>query len=210
MSHNTYEFFGLELTPAIFSELFVTLCSNGEWLHRNDIVNLVCKYHISNGGICKKNDYIAVFKKSSLDLLNRKKIERRGYQSGMYRVLNEYNSDNDNSLSEYNVLGMGSESVYVYYYKSQFKDSSLYLCKIGKTKGSVKSRVKNQCSTAVLEQPIIGLVIKCDDCTVIERFIHTWLDFLGRSAKDVPGKEWYFTSVDEVKRMYSMLVSFKD
>lgn len=207
MNCSNYEFFGLELTPTIFSKLFVILCSSGEWMYRNDIINMICNYHTSNGGVCGKREYVSTFKKSSVDLLNCEKIERRGYRSGLYRVLNEYNSDNGNLLSEYSVLGTGSESVYLYYYKTQFKDDSSYLCKIGKTRGSVESRVKSQCSTASLEQPIIGLVIKCDDCSVLERFIHTWLDFLDRSAKGVPGKEWYFTSVDEVKRMYSMLIS---
>jgi len=203
-----YDYFCLELTPSIFGKLVVQLFSTGEWVHRSDIVRDVCKYHLDNGGICNKREYISVFKKAIKPLVDDGVLIPRGFSSGLYRIpiCNLDQDDCGSSNSDVLIIGDGSESVYLYYYNSGRVDDEKYLCKIGKTKGSVQNRVNSQCTSSI-EKPVIGLIIHCDNCSILEKLIHLWLDFLGRHNDVAAGKEWYYTSVDEVKRMYSFINS---
>lgn len=94
----------------------------------------------------------------------------------------------------------GEQSVYLYYFPSD-KQGDRWPCKIGRTSGDPKRRVARQ-QASMRERPVIGLVIKTDDGTALERSIH-----LALAAKrlDTFGREWFQTSPAEVKAVFAAI-----
>ena len=101
-------------------------------------------------------------------------------------------------------LGSGSGVVYVYYYPrdKKFAESegkSVWECKVGMTESDVDTRIKAQRTTAIYEEPEIGLEIRTDNPRCLERAIHAILELKGRKIDtDGGGNEWFFTSPNEV------------
>lgn len=105
------------------------------------------------------------------------------------------------------IIGIGEESVYLYYYPAyknlaEQDGKKVWACKIGKTKNEVDSRIEKQCRTALPEEPEVGLIIKCDDASVLEKTLHRILRLEGKCLEQAPGNEWFLTSPDEVESIY--------
>lgn len=93
-----------------------------------------------------------------------------------------------------NVIGIGEESVYLYYYPAyknlaEQDGKKVWACKIGKTKNEVDSRIEKQCRTALPEEPEVGLIIKCDDASVLEKALHRILRLEDKCLEQAPGSE---------------------
>ena len=56
------------------------------------------------------------------------------------------------------------------------------------------------------EDVVVGLIIKTDDYVDVEKRIQNVLVAENRKG-DSPGKEWFLTSPNEVKRIYEALLS---
>ena len=52
-----YKYYGLELTPTIFSELLIQMF-DGKQFSRQDAVDTIAKYHAENGGLLNKPSYL--------------------------------------------------------------------------------------------------------------------------------------------------------
>lgn len=96
-------------------------------------------------------------------------------------------------------VGIGKQSVYVYYFPKYAADHDTYYwpCKIGMSTGSAVKRVAQQIKTALPEKPIIGLIVKTDDAYLLEQALHAILRLKKREVK-APGKEWFNTTPEEV------------
>jgi HTH-type transcriptional regulator/antitoxin HipB len=94
------------------------------------------------------------------------------------------------------VIGSGPESVYVYYFPSDYSPPS-WPCKIGRSKGDPLVRIRAQ-QASMKERPLIPLVIKTDDSILLEAELHCSL-----TRCDAFGKEWFMTNPDEVERAYN-------
>ena len=101
-------------------------------------------------------------------------------------------------------LGSGAGAVYVYYYPrdkelAESKKESLWQCKVGMTESDVDTRVKAQMTSAIYEEPEIGLVLRTDTPRCLEKAIHAILELKGRKINTSGrGNEWFFTSPNEV------------
>ena len=101
-------------------------------------------------------------------------------------------------------LGSGSGAAYLYYYPrdkelAESKRKPVWECKIGMTNGDVEHRVKSQRSTAVYEEPEIGLEIRTDNPRALEKAIHAVLELKGKRIETSGnGNEWFMTSPNEV------------
>lgn len=101
-------------------------------------------------------------------------------------------------------LGSGSGAVYVYYYPRDKKfavsaGKSVWECKVGMTESHVDTRIKAQRTTAIYEDPEIGLEIRTDNPRCLEKAIHAILELKGRKLDTSGGgNEWFFTSPNEV------------
>ena len=114
-------------------------------------------------------------------------------------------------LSGVVMLGSGSGAVYVYYYPrdkklAESERRSVWECKVGMTESDVGNRVRSQRTTAIYEEPEIGLEIRTDNPRCLEKAIHAILELKGRKI-DTSGKgnEWFLTSPNEVMVLQTLI-----
>lgn len=220
MRTESYEFSGLSLTPTIFGKLLITLF-DGKRFNRHAAISEVVGYHRANGGIVKKgHNPINVFKKATLDL--RKKdigLVNKGqglwelhyHEPELVEVVTDSSEVDEVMYSVDEILGTGSNAVYVYYYDAycelaRVKGEVLWPCKIGRTDCDPIQRIIGQAGTCYPELPHVALIIYCDDSNVLETAFHNIMKVKGRWMADAPGKEWFMTSPDEIKAIYTSVL----
>lgn len=109
----------------------------------------------------------------------------------------------DNMINVLMEHGKGKEYIYVYYYPSQFKDYGNFPCKIGKsTIDPIKRILANQ--SAMQEKPIVGLLIRTDNCHRDERILHTILR--DDKLETFFGNEWFQTNPKGVLNVYKNML----
>ena len=118
-------------------------------------------------------------------------------------------SANDGQASSTGVPGW----VYGYTFPAYERDKrhdGRFRIKVGMTtledtpqQAAVETRVKQQVGTSNAETPRILLTQRCHDAKREEARIHACLKHKGLHVKDVPGKEWFFTTLGELKELVS-------
>jgi T5orf172 domain-containing protein len=196
---SAYQYSGVPLTPTVFASLARELVQPGEAISRTDLVRLVGEEHERRGGLPARGVAMHAAKKALSQMVEDGEAVSVAY--GYWRIVAPTDPA---SISEPIVLGAGPESVYVYYFPA-YRDQAAYLgrhewpMKIGMTKGEVNPRIKDQSGTAMPEQPIVGMIYRTISATNAERMLHATLQERGRRIVDSPGKEWFVTSIDEVR-----------
>jgi hypothetical protein len=80
--------------------------------------------------------------------------------------------------------------------------------KVGRTTGDVASRVLDQCKgSATFEQPIVLGTWPVKRVGPTELAIHNVLKARGKHRENAPGKEWFDTSIAEIKSIIEFVVS---
>ena len=115
-------------------------------------------------------------------------------------------SDGTNLVSE-RTIGSGKGSVYLYYFPAykrlaELESETVWPCKIGKARYDAINRIRSQTRTALPEYPEVGLIIKTNDLSLMEKTIQYILKLQGKHKQDAPGNEWFITSPSEVERVY--------
>lgn len=211
-----YEYFGVELTPAVMKELLIKLF-DGKQFKRNDAVNKILDFHKQNGGIVSNKDYATVFKAATKWLKN-SGLVNCGY--GVWRLNYEKQEVEIEEVSQLKnidytadeVIGTGDYSIYVYYYDiykkyAELKNEKYFPCKIGRTDRDPIQRVLGQCGTCYPEIPHISLIINCEDSIKLESAIHSILKYQNKWMEDAPGSEWFITNPHEIKDIYNNIDS---
>jgi hypothetical protein len=112
------------------------------------------------------------------------------------------------SLAPEEVIGDGSQAVYLYFAETERRLACLegryrWPCKIGRTGGDVAQRIYQQGTTACMARaPIVGLSIQTDDAIQLERSIHLHLRLKGAALPGAIGREWFETSPGEVRDLF--------
>ena len=209
-----YEYKGIELTPAVFGELLIKLFA-GKQFSRKDAIDIITKYHLENGGLLHRPSYIDTFKKAAQRLNNEGFLENVGYSvwrlhkpDGKIEIVAPRKKTED--TIEYKAdkeIGEGKFSVYVYYFNkyrelAELKGNDKWECKIGRTDVDAISRIMGQSGTCCPEMPHIGLIIHCNNSTLLEKTLHDVLKMRGRWITDSPGKEWFITAPEEIEQIY--------
>ncbi|MYJ09608.1 MAG: GIY-YIG nuclease family protein [Gemmatimonadetes bacterium] len=206
---NDYKYQNIPLRPTIAAELVFELYVNKGNIAIQEIRDKVLKAHIDRGGLRPTRSLAAIFQEASsyLNKKNKLTIPVTGY----WNVHPPTYDKQDNEPTT--IVGSGSGNVYLYYYPKYKADASknnspVWECKIGSTKGDPYHRVKEQIDkkTGLPEDGVIGLIIKTDDYVDVEKRIQNVLVAENRKV-DSPGKEWFLTSPNEVKRIYETLLS---
>ena len=220
METEDYEFCGVPLTPVIFGKLLIQLF-DGKRFKRQAAISEVVAYHRENGGIVKKGrNPIDTFKKATLDL--RKKdigLINKGYgvwelyyhEPELVEVVTDSSEVEEIMYSVDEILGTGPNAVYVYYYDvycefARIKGEVVWPCKIGRTDCDPIQRIIGQAGTCYPELPHVALIIYCDDSNALETAFHNIMKVKGRWMADAPGKEWFMTSPDELKAIYTSVL----
>ena len=192
-------------------------------LVKKEITKQVLEIHEKHGGRPPNSDPDRILNKALPLLCSTSEIERVG--SGYYRALAgvadraiETEPSNDDielaasgmHLEPEQTLGEGPESVYVYFSEndrelSGYKQKSTWPCKVGFARGSVSSRVLAQgIKTAMASFPKIGLVIKSDNASALERVLHSALTEADAWIEEAPGSEWFMTSPQRITKWYEV------
>ncbi len=132
------------------------------------------------------------------------------------------------------IFGSGKHWVYLYYFKKdkdevfdreRSRNAALYKndpeemnnfekylesgyvswpCKIGKTKERPEARIKAQTSGVPIP-PEVALLIRTDQHTELERFIHRTLKLNDQHRNDLQGNEWFDTNPKQVSNIYEFI-----
>lgn len=211
-----YQYYGLELTPAIFRELLIQFF-DGKQFARQNAIDEITTYHVQNGGILKKTSYISVFKKASQNLreMGMKSIGygiwRLAYEKKEITILEYDKKQKEISISADKEIGEGKQSIYVYFYNgykklAEIQGKNVWECKIGRTDVDSISRVFGQAGTCYPELPHIAIIFYCDDSMLLEKAFHTVLKVKNRWISTAPGTEWFMTSPEEIEKIYYAIV----
>lgn len=212
-----YKYKGIELTPTVFIELLIQFY-DGKQFSRQEALEQIPKYHSENGGLLNKANYTSVFKKA-VQKLKDNGIENSGY--GIWKLCYKkekveeilVNSKQDDfTYTADKVIGVGSKSVYVYFYDAYkelatLKGKNIWECKIGRTDVDPIGRIMSQAGTCYPELPHIALLINCDNSSLLEKTIHNILKMKNRWLSNSPGKEWFITSPQEIENIYNTIMS---
>lgn len=210
-----YKYEGLELTPAIFSDLLIQLL-DGKQFSRKDAIEKITNYHLENGGLLNKPSYVSAFKKA-VQMLNDNGMKNVGY--GIWRlnyeeksveIISQQENNKEEKYSADKEIGDGKNAVYIYYYDcykdfAESKGNNVWECKIGRTDVDPISRVFSQAGTCYPELPHLALIIHCDDSALLEKALHSILRLQDKWISTSPGTEWFMTSPEEIEIMYNQI-----
>jgi len=162
-----------------------------------------------------------------LTKLSQAKILTQG-QKGKYRISKEINdlkeiakntientedADYRRKLESANqdiqLLGKGPQSVYVLTYPKYYEKNKDIRLKIGKSLVTcdIVEAVYNRTKlfTFLPEIPKILLGFNCEDCSMLESFFHNLFGLRKKICPDAPGDEWFFASVESIKKAWDFL-----
>lgn len=110
-------------------------------------------------------------------------------------------SEDDEELSEY------SGSVYAFSFPCIVKHDQPFPIKVGKTTGSVEDRVASQCKgSATFENPVILKQWQVKRVGPTELAIHNVLKARGKWRENVPGVEWFDTTISEIETILNFVL----
>lgn len=194
-----YRYQGVPLTPAVIAELILELHDVNSANSRQDMIATVSEEHERRGGMAARGNIAGATKKALAMLLEEGRVESVAY--GYWRITPPLDPD---EVKEPVELGDGAESVYVYYFPA-YRDQAAHLrrdawpMKIGMTKGQPEFRIKEQSGTSMPEQPIVGMIYRTKNASNSEKMLHSTLKERNRYISGAPGKEWFMTSLAEVR-----------
>ena len=188
----------------------------GKTIKINDLKKQVDRFHQSRGGL----ETSARSHHPVVNVLRGLKVTGRAdnppeLEHGTWQIRLETvsNSPDENESDTPKTIGSGDGYVYLYYLPNdkrlaELEDESIFACKIGMTEDHPNRRIWSQIAGGLPDEPIIGLVIKTDFPSDLERYIHDVLKAVGRYKEDAPGTEWFFTTPDEVEEIFNALQPF--
>lgn len=96
--------------------------------------------------------------------------------------------------------------IYAFSFPSIIKDG-VHPIKVGKTAGDVESRIAEQCKgSAIFEPPKLLGKWPVKRVAPTELAIHNVLKARGKHKEDAPGREWFNTTLAEVKAIIEFVV----
>lgn len=115
------------------------------------------------------------------------------------------------------IVGHGLDEVYAYTYRSAVDEAvagelGRYPMKIGYTSGldGAVQRVASQFPSAIAQDAHIQFIGRCDNGRATENKIHKALRGRGGRVEESLGKEWYWTTADEVAELFNDLEMTKN
>lgn len=215
--NDQYKQVGKTLTPGIAVELIQELFA-GQNVQRQEIIRAVNETHLERGGLpsIAKVHHPVTLALSEMKQAGLVENPRRGHwfilsttqeDDNANSIHDNLDSENSENVEREKIIGSGKYSVYLYYYPAykrlaELQGEEVWACKIGKAGNDPISRILLQTRTALPEYPKVGLIIKTDNLSLMERTIQNILKLRGKQKQDAPGNEWFVTSPSEVQQVY--------
>ena len=190
---NNYEYKGLPFTRAIAEELLNDL--SGREFHIEQAAELLLQDHLAQDGSPPETELSEIVL-GAFYLLRAngraKRVPRKDKE--VWEIFPKGQR----------IFGSGKGAVYCFYNprdrkQAEANNEERWPCNIGRTRGDVKERVRNQTHQWTVE-PRIDLILRTDRERDLESKIHNLLKALDRHLRNLPasGREWYNTSPDEI------------
>jgi hypothetical protein len=213
-----YHFARYEAIPEILERPEV---AGGEPFRLIDISKLIIDEHLSpaqQATMLKKahsdrEDSVVQIVKFFIPYIARRTEQLIPLGNGMFRLPTE--SDiSDEELDDAAVEEEDADadefdgSVYAFSFPALVKDAAPFPIKIGMTTGSVEDRVERQCkASATFDNPLILRQWKVARVGAVESAIHNVLRSRGKWRENIPGAEWFDTTVDEIESIIKFISS---
>jgi len=137
---------------------------------------------------------------------------------GMYRLKDASEIENEIEEAELEAQELGDEEIrdkpendgwiYAFSFPSLLNENTVFPIKIGKTFGDVEARVTYQCEgSASFDNPIILGKWEVKRVSAFEQAIHAILKSRGRWRENVPGVEWFDTTLFEIEQVIQFIKS---
>ena len=212
--NSEYPHAGKHLNKPIIRDIILSVYPGEGYFTVNEFREMIVKHHEENGG----KSWKAVEKDAPIRRVLQEYVEQHGWECKNEKRPFSYGlpkkSTEPITPKDYPVpltLGSGAGAVYVYYYPrdkelAESKHQSVWECKVGMTESDVETRVKAQRTTAIYEEPEIGLEIRTDNPRCLEKAIHAILELKDRKI-DTGSKanEWFLTSPNEVMVIHTLI-----
>lgn len=99
-------------------------------------------------------------------------------------------------------------SIYAFSFPALAKDDGAFPIKVGMTAGDVEARVQQQCrGSATFDNPVILGCWQVKRVRAVELAIHNVLRSRGKWRENVPGSEWFDTTVREIESIITFVVN---
>lgn len=214
--NSEYPHAGKHLNKPIIRDLIPLVYPGEGYFTIKKFREMLEKYHMENGG----ESWKVRGKNNLIRYVLQEYVEQHGWECKNEKIpfsygLPEKNTEPPKESAEQPkdsavplTLGSGTGAVYVYYYPrdkklAESERKSVWECKVGMTESDVGNRVKAQRTTAIYEDPEIGLEIRTDNPRCLERAIHAILELKDRK---ISGRnEWFFTSPNEVMVIQTLI-----
>lgn len=197
---DTYRYEGVPLTPTVMAGLITELAPEGVPVTRAELLRLATEHHESGGGLPTRGSSVSTVKKALQQLQEAGRAEQLAVR-GYWRIKGDaLEVGVDHPIEE----GEGDQTLYVYFFPA-YRDQAAHLgrkewpVKIGMTASESASRIRDQIGTAMPEKPMVGLLYRTDDAAGLERLVHSTLKARGKHLTGAPGKEWFMSSVQEIR-----------
>jgi T5orf172 domain len=213
---------GIPLTPQIASRIIRELFNRQPQWKRQDLAIEVERLHLSLGGQKGTQPVARAVKRALSDLSSDRVVYNVASGTGIWRRMDSplpsiceeklpdiaASEEVEDVLVIEESIGEGAEAVYLYFNPNDrelagLKGKDVWECKVGKTTGDVCSRILAQVGkTALSRQPIVGLKIRCNDCSALEKALHASFRIVDCEIEESLGMEWFHTSPVRVKEWY--------
>ena len=212
---------GIPLTGKIAQSHLQEMMEPGEVYKREELVRLVDAYHEENDGAPTNAKQSEGPVKKALAILKARGIVENP-ASGQYRMSSDRQGPSLSGLTQDPgvvdqpevvaapaeraeiMLGDGAEQVYGWYLPAyrelaRSKGEDRFPVKVGRTERTAEQRISESAGSTAPERPVLGLLLRVDDSTTWERFIHSSLTLDGRRLPDAVGNEWFSTNLAELR-----------
>jgi hypothetical protein len=216
------------LMPSVARQVLEEILPTKDQWKRSDIDAEVERIHFGKGGLKGTQSVQRVVKQALRKLVGAGMIEKTVY--GHWRwvdrsksapvadeipsipvpLLDDGEVDDDDEIIIEKEIGDGPERVYVYFNPNdrklaEFEKRNKWECKIGRTgtTDTVARIVSQGAKTALSRIPVVGLSIRTQDSSALEKALHASLRILESEVEDSPGVEWFMTSPALVEAWYA-------
>lgn len=183
----TYEYAGVNLSSKMIEGIIPRILKNGELKKREEIIELVREYHITNGGENQSRSSLISAVKNALESLRKQGILEKPLEGFYKKVIPDAELTRVELSSKKEKSRNKTECIYVYYAKKDKaealkKGSDSWVCKIVHDRKLTVDKIFTLFSREYSDQYELALVVKSDRAEELTGVVLDILKLRGRNA----------------------------
>lgn len=184
---SNYEYSGVILSSKMIEGIIPKLLKNGELKKREEIIELVREYHITNGGMNQAKSSLISAVKNALESLRKQGILEKPLEGFYKKVIPDTELAKVELSLKKDKAKDRAECIYVYYAKKDKaealkKENNYWVCKIVYDKKLTIDKIFSLFSKEYSDQYELALVIKSEKAKALTGVILDILKLRGRNA----------------------------